>query len=85
MITDQHINESSCDEQGRSNVELSPLSASNDFRDAVRDKRGRKMKLRRGIAIDSGAGNSVMPRRMIMNKHAIRESAGSTCVRTACG
>ena len=35
------------------------------------------MKLRRGITISSGAGNSVMPRRMVMNKRAIRKSAGS--------
>ena len=35
------------------------------------------MKLRRDITIDSGAGSSVMPRRMMMNKNTIRESAGS--------
>ena len=31
----------------------------------------------RGITIDSGAGNSVMPRRMVINKSEIRESEGS--------
>ena len=33
------------------------------------------MKLRRGITIDSGAGNSVMPRRMVTNKSTIRSEA----------
>ena len=33
--------------------------------------------MRRGITIDSGAGNSVMPRRMVLNKADIRDSEGS--------
>ena len=33
--------------------------------------------LRRGITIDSGAGNSAMPRRMVVDQSSIRESAGS--------
>ena len=57
--------------------EVSPLSESKISKDVARDKRDRKMKLRRGITIDSGAGNSVMPRRMVINKSTIRESAGS--------
>ena len=60
-----------------SDVEVSPLSESNISKDVARDKRNRKMRLRRGITIDSGAGNSVMPRRMVINKSTIRESAGS--------
>ena len=35
------------------------------------------LRMRRGITIDSGAGNSVMPRRMVINKSEIRESEGS--------
>ena len=60
-----------------SDVEVSPLSESKISKDVARDKRDRKMKLRRGITIDSGAGNSVMPRRMVINKSTIRESVGS--------
>ena len=60
-----------------SDVEVSPLSESKISKDVARDRRDRKMRLRRGITIDSGAGNSVMPRRMVINKSTIRESAGS--------
>ena len=35
------------------------------------------LRLRKGITIDSGAGNSVMPRRMVVDQSSIRESAGS--------
>ena len=35
-----------------------------------------KMRLKRGITMDSGAGNNVMPRRMVMRKSDIRESEG---------
>ena len=35
-----------------------------------------KLKLKRSITVDSGAGSSVMPRRMVMNKSEIRESEG---------
>ena len=76
MSEDQDINESSSEEQGRSNVELSPLSKSKKSKYVAHDKRGRTMKLRRGITIDSGAGSSVMPIRDNEQK-AIRESAGS--------
>ena len=60
-------------------VEVSPLSESDSkmSKEVARGKRDRKMKLKRGITIDSGAGNSVMPRRMVLNKSTIRESAGS--------
>ena len=36
-----------------------------------------KLKLKRGITMDSGAGNNVMPRRMVIQKSEIRESEGS--------
>ena len=36
-----------------------------------------KLRLKRGITMDSGAGNNVMPRRMVMRKSDIRESEGS--------
>ena len=35
------------------------------------------LRLRKGITIDSGAGNSAMPRRMVVDQSSIRESAGS--------
>ena len=36
-----------------------------------------KLRLKRRITMDSGAGNSVMPRRMVIKKDEIRESEGS--------
>ena len=36
-----------------------------------------KLRLKRGITMDSGAGNSVMPKRMVIRKDQIRESEGS--------
>ena len=38
---------------------------------------GRRLRLRRGITIDSGAANNVMPRRMVRNKAKIRSSPSS--------
>ena len=35
-----------------------------------------KLKFKRGITMDSGAGNNVMPRRMVIRKSEIRESEG---------
>ena len=55
-----------------SDVDISPLSEVNS-----KMPKERKMRLKRGITIDSGAGNSVMPRRMVLDKSSIRESAGS--------
>ncbi len=43
----------------------------------VRDAKTRRLRLRRGITMDSGAANNVMPRRMVRNKMLIRPSAGS--------
>ena len=39
--------------------------------------RKKTMKLKRGITVDSGAANNVMPRRMVRNKAKIRPSKGS--------
>ena len=36
-----------------------------------------KLRLKRGITMDSGAGNNVMPRRMVITKYEIRDSEGS--------
>ena len=36
-----------------------------------------KLKLKKGITMDSGAGNNVMPRRVVIKKSEIRESKGS--------
>ena len=38
---------------------------------------GRRLRLRRGITVDSGAANNVMPRRMVRNKSKIRSSPSS--------
>ena len=52
-------------------------------REAVPENRKRagvkksSLKLRRGITMDSGAANNVMPRRMIRTKKGIRPSKGS--------
>ena len=35
------------------------------------------MRLKRGITVDSGVGNCVMPRRMVKDQSAIRDSPGS--------
>ena len=37
----------------------------------------RKMRLKKGITMDSGAANNVMPKRMVVNKNRIRPSPGS--------
>ena len=38
---------------------------------------GRRIRLRRGITVDPGAANNVMPRRMVRNKAKIRPSPSS--------
>ena len=38
---------------------------------------GKRMRLKRGITVDSGAANNVMPRRMVKNKSKIRASPSS--------
>ena len=43
----------------------------------ARDIGGRRMKLRRGITMDSGASANVMPRRMVRKPSQIRPSPGS--------
>ena len=43
----------------------------------VDQRRGKRLKLRRGITMDSGAANNVMPRRMVRNPSAIRPSPSS--------
>ena len=40
-------------------------------------KNGKRIKLRKGITVDSGAANNVMPRRMVRNKAKIRPSPAS--------
>ena len=61
-----------------------PLLTTEEAREKIRmrlmtdkAKRTRVLKLRRGITMDSGAGHSVMPRRMVINPANIRESAAS--------
>ena len=38
---------------------------------------GKRMRLRRGVTVDSGAANNVMPRRMVRDKSKIRSSPAS--------
>ena len=51
------------------NVEINALDQKNE--------KPKMLRLRKGITIDSGAGNCVMPRRMVVDPSTIRESAGS--------
>ena len=47
--------------------------------DASNDQRptANRHRLRKGITVDSGAANNVMPKKMVRNKTKIRQSAGS--------
>ena len=40
-------------------------------------RNGKRVRLRRGVTVDSGAASNVMPRRMVRNKQKIRPSAAS--------
>ena len=53
------------------------LSTVEKQRYAVSSDGKKKLKLRRGITVDSGAGNNVMPRRIVRDPRKIRPSAGS--------
>ena len=69
------------DEPGHGETPIEPLFTAEvaGTRTAVQAKRvgGRRLRLRRGITIDSGAANNVMPRRMVRNKAKIRSSPSS--------
>ena len=63
-------------------VEVSTLTEENIMGENTLNKKSSspsstKLRLKRGITMDSGAGNSVMPRRMVIKKDEIRESEGS--------
>ena len=63
-------------------VEVSTLTEEKVMRENTSNKKSSspsstKLRLKRGITMDSGAGNSVMPRRMVIKKDEIRESEGS--------
>ena len=63
-------------------VEVSTLTEEKVMRENTLNKKSSspsstKLRLKRGITMDSGAGNSVMPRRMVIKKDEIRESEGS--------
>ena len=63
-------------------VEVSTLTEEKVMREDTLNKKSSspsstKLRLKRGITMDSGAGNSVMPRRMVIKKDEIRESEGS--------
>ena len=66
--------------EDKTDVELfTVLPASEPAKEAAPDraKTGRIFRMRNGITIDSGAGNSVMPRITVIIKDDIRESEGS--------
>ena len=60
-------------------VEVSTFAEENDLKKTSMNHKHpqAKLKLKRGITMDSGAGNNVMPRRMVIRKSDIRESEGS--------
>ena len=63
-------------------VEVSTLTEEKVMRENTLNKKSSspsstKLRLKRGITMDYGAGNSVMPRRMVIKKDEIRESEGS--------
>ena len=60
-------------------VEVSTLTEEKVMRENTSNKKSSstKLRLKRSITMDSGAGNSVMPRRMVIKKDEIRESEGS--------
>ena len=63
-------------------VEVSTLTEEKVMREDTLNKKSSspsstKLRLKRSITMDSGAGNSVMPRRMVIKKDEIRESEGS--------
>ena len=62
-------------------VEVFTVAEANDQNDlkktTVNKKSSQILKLKRGITMDSGAGNNVMPRRMVRRQSDIRESEGS--------
>ena len=65
----------------RTKVETISVDSLSDDRSEKASVEGRpkmtKLKLKKGITMDSGAGNNVMPRRMVVKKSEIRESEGS--------
>ena len=62
-------------------IEVFTAAEANDQNDmkktTVNKKSSQILKLKRGITMDSGAGNNVMPRRMVRRQSDIRESEGS--------
>ena len=62
-------------------VEVFTVAEANDQNDPKKTTGSKKssqiLKLKRGITMDSGAGNNVMPRRMVRRQSDIRESEGS--------
>ena len=64
---------------GDNEIELFALPENNDLERNPKYKKLKltQLKLKRSITMDSRAGNSVMPKRMVRNKSKIRESEGS--------
>ena len=73
------LKKTSVNYKARRTIEVSTFAEENDLKKtSVNYKPPQtKLRLKRGITMDSGAGNNVMPRRMVMRKSDIRESEGS--------
>ena len=67
---------------GSQGLDLGTLPEASSSGSSLKAKRatvvgGRRLRLRRGITVDSGAANNVMPKRMVRNKAKIRPSPAS--------
>ena len=78
MIMMIHMHVYSCSRTMVGTVNVDSLTDERAERNSADGKQKQaKLKLKKGITMDSGAGNNVMPRRMVIKKSEIRESEGS--------
>ena len=78
MIMMIHMHVYSCSRTMVGTINVDSLADERAERNSADGKQKQtKLKLKKGITMDSGAGNNVMPRRMVIKKSEIRESEGS--------
>ena len=78
MIMMIHMHAYSCSRTMVGTINVDSLADERAERNSADGKQKQtKLKLKKGITMDSGAGNNVMPRRMVIKKSEIRESEGS--------
>ena len=78
MIMMIHMHVYSCSRTMVGTINVDSLAEERAERNSADGKQKQtKLKLKKGITMDSGAGNNVMPRRMVIKKSEIRESEGS--------